>query len=536
VVTSGFLAQRGWTGCSRDAMSARLQAEGVDRLRLIGLPKRHPADPGKIFYAQVSIYGARDAGRDWHQHLKDYLETKAILEPKLEHGVYRRHPEGELKMGARSRVGDLLVAGQIPRAQYSVTQAKAIKAAEQIRPARDRRNNQDESAIAEELSTFRNRSGLLQKFAHQSRLDTASEQNSLAQRASDLKVKDLIDANMLAQHVKENMECGLAARKGVVDVKTAAVLARGGSPFANAPGEKGQAGAVWCLTKALRDVVRGQFDKQVPLVWASFRVERTARFNLVAEAYSISEAIGRGQFLRQFLRGLRSLPDTRPKDIESSSTSKHIFAVTGSDNFKVTVNKRAADADQVYDQEWIEHDQDFERDQTFEAFNHDWNDLGKGWLPQGDGCVKYHFSSCETVLSNKWSMAMVYLTWPMRALRISVDSAREAGLIPFRACELQAVQDHAPPGPQPDGQAPAPNIGKHETILDEAITGDIANNPEAAEAKVHCQEPGLCCRLKKAEGIKTVPEDYDFQTIREKRASEGLYSIPAKAKVPEKTF
>eukprot|EP00959_Pyramimonas_sp_CCMP1952_P217487 4548304-Pyramimonas_sp.AAC.1 len=62
MVTLGFLAQKGWTGCSCDAKSAYLQAGGVDGLLPIRMPERSPADPGKVFHAQGSIYSTEDAG------------------------------------------------------------------------------------------------------------------------------------------------------------------------------------------------------------------------------------------------------------------------------------------------------------------------------------------------------------------------------------------------------------------------------------------------------------------------------------------
>eukprot|EP00959_Pyramimonas_sp_CCMP1952_P169483 3540411-Pyramimonas_sp.AAC.1 len=57
------------------------------------MPKRHPTDPGKAFYAQGSIYGTRDAGRAGYEHLRSYLDKKVIYASKLERGVYRFYPQ-----------------------------------------------------------------------------------------------------------------------------------------------------------------------------------------------------------------------------------------------------------------------------------------------------------------------------------------------------------------------------------------------------------------------------------------------------------
>ena len=373
MVTLGFMAQKGWTGCSYDAKSAYLQAEGIDRLLLIRMPKRHPTDPGKVFYAQGSIYGTKDAGRAWYKHLKKYFQEQGILESKLERGVYRFYLKGELVMVLHSHVDDLLVARKVDCKEVDkileemtrflhldkregefdycgvhvkdsehnihITQAKAIKAVEVIPITAERKKNPEDTASEEELSHFRSTNGQLQWLAHRSRPDIAFEQNRLAQCTSDLRVKDLIDANKLAEYVKENIEHGLVFRKGAVDIKTATVLAYGDSSFANMPGEKSQAGAVLCLTNKPREVADGNFDKQIPLVWASFRCKRTVRSTLAAEAYSISEAMEHGQFMRHFLEELFSPPDTRLSNIESNAVSRPILVITDSDNLKITVNR-----------------------------------------------------------------------------------------------------------------------------------------------------------------------------------------------------
>ncbi|CAK0831471.1 unnamed protein product [Prorocentrum cordatum] len=105
------------------------------------------------------------------------------------------------------------------------------------------------------------------------------------------------------------------------------------------PGEKRQAGAVLCLTNAPREVVDGRFDRQVPLAWTSSRVKRVVRSTLVAEAYSISEAMEHGQFLRQFLQELYKPANAKLKDVERLRASRPILAVTDSDNLKGTLNK-----------------------------------------------------------------------------------------------------------------------------------------------------------------------------------------------------
>ena len=72
-------AQEHWSCGSADAASAYLQAGGIERLLLLMMPKRQPppgCEPGEVRVARGSIYGTRDAGRSWYQHLRDKLASK----------------------------------------------------------------------------------------------------------------------------------------------------------------------------------------------------------------------------------------------------------------------------------------------------------------------------------------------------------------------------------------------------------------------------------------------------------------------------
>ena len=75
-------------------------------------------------------------------------------------------------------------------------------------------------------------------------------------------------------------------------------MAYGDSAFASIRGEKSQAGVAPCFASRPKEVIEGRFDLQAPLAWASFRVGRVVRSTLAAEACSVGEAMGHGQFLR----------------------------------------------------------------------------------------------------------------------------------------------------------------------------------------------------------------------------------------------
>ena len=61
--------------------------------------------------ARGSIYGTRDAGRSWYQHLRDKLASKfRVRESALEKGLYLYEFNGRLTFVTVSHVDDLFYA------------------------------------------------------------------------------------------------------------------------------------------------------------------------------------------------------------------------------------------------------------------------------------------------------------------------------------------------------------------------------------------------------------------------------------------
>ena len=64
------------------------------------MPKRQPppgCEPGEVRVAGGSIYGTRDAGRSWYQHLRDKPAIKfRVHECALEKGLFLYEFNGRL--------------------------------------------------------------------------------------------------------------------------------------------------------------------------------------------------------------------------------------------------------------------------------------------------------------------------------------------------------------------------------------------------------------------------------------------------------
>ena len=78
------------------------------------MPKRQPqpgCEPGEVRVARGSIYGTRDAGRSWYQHLRDKLASNfRVHESALEKGLYLYEFNGRLTFVTVTHVDDLFYA------------------------------------------------------------------------------------------------------------------------------------------------------------------------------------------------------------------------------------------------------------------------------------------------------------------------------------------------------------------------------------------------------------------------------------------
>ena len=78
-LTLAFGAQPGWALRGYDAKSAYLQSEGIERTLLLRMPGAEPPPgtvPWQVLQALGAIYGTKDAGRAWYQHLRTRLHLK----------------------------------------------------------------------------------------------------------------------------------------------------------------------------------------------------------------------------------------------------------------------------------------------------------------------------------------------------------------------------------------------------------------------------------------------------------------------------
>ena len=373
MLTLAFGAQSGWSLLGYDAQTAYLQSEGIERLLLLRLPAENPP-PGclsnQVVVANGSIYGTRDAGRAWYLRVKEIADSSDVrtVESALHKGAYFMcDSQSRLASVIHSHVDDFLVAyngdptirrridrlseklrmlaktfpfeycGElihVSASQIRVTQSRAALAIEPI-VLDESRSKQAESPVTDaERSSYRSVVGQLMWLSGQTRPDLGFVTSAAAQRTMKATVSDIKSLNRAVELAHQHAGEGIVFRRGVVDMKGAAIVSFGDSAFANVEGCKSQFGTVLCLTNQPDLVAQGRFDLCAPIAWVSGTVKRVVRSTLAAEAYAISEALETGELCRTFLSEAFS-PSVSLKGLDDQMT-RAIYVHTDAMNLKTT--------------------------------------------------------------------------------------------------------------------------------------------------------------------------------------------------------
>ena len=285
--------------------------------------------------ARRSIYGTRDAGRSWYQHLRDRLADKfRVQESALEKELYLYEFNGRLAFVTVTHVDDLFYA-------YD-TRCKTTKSLlEAIVKESDMSRKQDDSVCGrrvrvtpeaflvsqefaasslapmelcgsqrcpETMLTYsehrecRSLLGKLQWLQVQSRPDLSYEVNLAAQRSSAPKVADLRALSAISLGAQRSSDTILRNPRGGINVSTAQLMTYGDASFANMEGSKSQCGVIVFLTHEPRRFWHGEFQLGHFVYWTSSTIKRMVRSAPAAEAYSVSEAVEEAQWLRSVWR------------------------------------------------------------------------------------------------------------------------------------------------------------------------------------------------------------------------------------------
>jgi len=250
----------------------------------------------------------------------------------------------------KKKTGDFDYCGKritVHNDRVTISQGKMINSVERIALSAERRSAPTAPITESERSAYRSLLGQLQWLASQSRPDIAFEVNRAAQKTTRATVSDIQNMNTIVDYLKNHIDFVITVPRGRVDVMRSTIITYGDSSFANVEGEKSQAGIVCSLTEKPDLVWRGRFDLQVPISWNSSTVKRIVRSTLAAEAYSVSEAVEHGQWLRHILTEFQlatKTPSGAPvpiRTVELECVKRPLITFTDSHNLADTVGKDA---------------------------------------------------------------------------------------------------------------------------------------------------------------------------------------------------
>jgi len=323
-------ASRRWKLTSADAASAYLQSGNIDRFLVLSAPDPPPpgTTPGALYRALGAIYGTRDAGRSFWEHLvKETTVNGKWVQSKLDRCLYRLYgDDGQLIGLCTSHVDDLLLCGdgsdvwvrEVERLRealhltvstnkfrycgknveqhddYSVSidQVESIDSLETIDLPKDKRKNTETLLDAAEISELRSGNGALGWIARQSRPDVAFHTSKIAQSMGMPRVRDVLLYNKAVHMLKESRDHKFDFAAGL-DYDTAEIVAFSDASFANIDDEKlGQDVRSQCGVCALLvspNIASGPVVAHI-LLWESSSSKRVVRSTLAAEAYAASEA------------------------------------------------------------------------------------------------------------------------------------------------------------------------------------------------------------------------------------------------------
>ena len=337
-------ASRRWKIYGADAANAYLQSKNIDRFLVLAAPDPPPpgTEPGALYRALGAIYGTRDAGRSFWEHLVETLTVNGHwVQSKLERCLYMLYnADGQLMGLCVSHVDDLLMIGDGSEAWLSelerlkeelhlsvseyafrycgknlvqdenfvitIDQVESIDQLETIDLPKIRRQDPHALLDAAEISELRSANGALGWVARQSRPDVAFHTSKVAQAMGMPKVKDILLYNKAVLMLKESRDQKLVFCDGV-NYADAELVAFCDAAFANVDDPK------------LGDDVRSQCGVHIVLVspgigdgpvashtllWESSSAKRVVRSTLAAEAYAASEAAEALAWLRALYKEL----------------------------------------------------------------------------------------------------------------------------------------------------------------------------------------------------------------------------------------
>ncbi|CAE7766366.1 GIP, partial [Symbiodinium sp. CCMP2456] len=369
---SAVAVLNGWEVAASDASTAYLQSQGISRLLILRAPRPPPPGlgPNDLLRAKGSIYGTRDAGRQWRKKLYHTLRKHGWRMSSIEAALFILS-DGPLLMGIMiSHVDDLYSAGEgeayagtlkeletelhltIKKGSFRfcgknikqidgeifLDQMDAIEGIDYMILPTERRKAVNTPLTEAEKTAFRGLIGQMGWVTRQSRPDLMVNVSLAAQSVSHPKVSDVVRLNRAVKMLKDTSEARWCFRKSDLKLKDAVAFAFADSSFANAEGSKSQCGYVVGLTSP--DIFRGG-PVPIYIVEAfSGSIKRVCRSTLAAEANGFLSGAEAAEYLRSLLMEVLH-PNVSVRDLDQLYLKKKMACFTDARSLEQTLNKDA---------------------------------------------------------------------------------------------------------------------------------------------------------------------------------------------------
>ncbi|CAE7468223.1 RE2 [Symbiodinium sp. CCMP2592] len=362
----------GWEVAASDASTAYLQSQGISRLLVLRAPRPPPPGlgPNDLLRAKGSIYGTRDAGRQWWKKLYRSLLDHGWRLSRIEAAFFIL-ADGPRLLGVMiSHVDDLYSAGEgkayedtltklegelhltIKRGAFRfcgknikqvdgeifIDQMDAIEGIDYMVLPTDRRKNVNSPLTEPEKTAFRGLIGQMGWVTRQSRPDLLVNVSLAAQSVSSPKVSDVVRLNRAVKMLKDTSEAKWCFRKSDLKLKDAVAFVFADSSFANVEGSKSQCGYVAGLTSP--DIVNGGPVPIYVVEAFSGSIKRVCRSTLAAEANGFLSGAEAAEYIRSLLLEINH-PDVTVRDLDQHYVKKKIACFTDARSLEQTLNKDA---------------------------------------------------------------------------------------------------------------------------------------------------------------------------------------------------
>ena len=318
VVTS----TKGWKLNSIDFKTAFLQGDPIERDIYMVPPKE--AETNMLWKINKSVYGLRDAPRNWYTRLRDEIINAGCVINSLDPGLFTYYVDKVLHGIIASYVDDMLWSGTQQFEEYVIVKLRSafvvsleqdtvfgyigvqlkqqedmsiivsqelyVNSLKEVEISEERLGDKHSPLNKTEVKQLRKIAGQLNWAANTSRPDMGFGACEVSTSISEATVSSLITANKWVRHLKDTQSFIKFPRFS--SLEQLRVIVYTDASQGNLPGGGSQGGHIVFLSDG---------ENSAPILWHSRKIQRVVNSTLSAETLSLVEGAESGYFIAKLL-------------------------------------------------------------------------------------------------------------------------------------------------------------------------------------------------------------------------------------------